>query len=113
MGEPCFSGEQEMGAGFLYGSEAGARVGLQGSGSGWVKGSGEFHMTLILVSIPQSMLRDQGPSECSVEEALAQIHLGELSCIQPLITSCRSQLALFKIRKDLSLKTLEHSENLL
>lgn len=27
MGEPCFSGEQEMGAGFLYGSEAGARVG--------------------------------------------------------------------------------------
>lgn len=62
MGEPCLTGDQETGAGFLHGSEAGVKVGLlQGSGSGWVKGSGESHLALILVSIPQSMLRGQGP----------------------------------------------------
>lgn len=70
--EPCLSRDQETGAGFLHGFEAGVKVELlQGSVFGWVKGSGESHLALILVSIPQSMLRDQGPLRCSAEEAPA------------------------------------------
>lgn len=65
MGEPCLSGDQEAGAGFLHGFEAGVKAGLALVGP---KVQGKPHLTFILVSIPQSVLRDLVPSRGSVEE---------------------------------------------